>query len=81
MPGSFGIQRVVVYDILRKEKEGDLKDRSKAPKRSPNKTPDEVEDKAIEMKNKTRYGPQRLSIHLKRDITFFMLLQEQSGIS
>ena len=27
----FGITRVVVYDILEKEREGDLKDRSRAP--------------------------------------------------
>ncbi len=29
----FGIQRVVVYDILKKQQTGNLKDRSKAPKR------------------------------------------------
>lgn len=31
----FGIQRTVVYDILKKKKEGDLKDRSRAPLHSP----------------------------------------------
>lgn len=30
---AFGIQRVTVYDILKKKAEGDLKDRSKTPKR------------------------------------------------
>lgn len=29
----FGIERAVVYDILKKQKERDLKDRSKAPKK------------------------------------------------
>lgn len=29
----FGVQRVTVYDILKKQKEGDLKDRSKVPKK------------------------------------------------
>jgi len=41
----FGINRPVVYDILKKEKEGDLSDRSKAPKISPSKTSQAVEDK------------------------------------
>jgi len=63
---AFGINRPVVYDILRKEDEGDLKDRSKRPKNSPNKTPGEIEDKVIEIKNKTRLGPKRLSRHLKK---------------
>ena len=31
----FGIQRTVVYDILKKEGEGDLRDRSRAPLHSP----------------------------------------------
>lgn len=62
----FGIQRPVIYDILRKQGEGDLTDRSKAPKCCPNKTADEVENKVIEIKNKTRFGPKRLSIHLKK---------------
>ena len=62
----FGIQRPVVYDILGKEKNGDLADRSKAPKHTPNKTPDVIENKVIEVKNKTHFGPKRLSIHLKK---------------
>ena len=62
----FGINRVVVYDILKKETEGDLSDRSKAPKHSPNKTSPETEDKVIEVKNKTRMGAKRLSRYLKK---------------
>jgi len=62
----FGINRTVIYDILKKETEGDLADRSKAPKHSPNKVSSEIEDKVIEVKNKTRYGPKRLSRYLKR---------------
>ena len=65
---AFGIHRAVVYDILRKEKEGSLslqdpvgQDRSKAPKRQPKKTP-----QAIAEKNKTRLGPERLSRYLQR---------------
>ena len=62
----FSINRPVVYDILEKEKERDLKDRSKRPINSPNQTPAEIEDKVVEVKNKTRLGPKRLSRHLKK---------------
>lgn len=56
----FGINRTVVYDILRKEKEGNLKDCSRAPRNQPRRTPAQVEDKVIEVKCRTRYGPERL---------------------
>ena len=62
----FGINRTVVYDIIKKEREGDLKDRSRAPKHQPRKTPAAIEDKVIEIKNKTRLGPERLSRYLKQ---------------
>jgi len=62
----FGINRAVVYDIIKKEREGDLKDRSKAPKHQPRRTPAAIEDKVIEIKNKTRLGPERLSRYLKQ---------------
>ena len=62
----FGINRTVVYDIIKKEREGDLKDRSRAPKHQPRKTPAAIEDKVIEVKNKTRLGPERLSRYLKQ---------------
>ncbi len=50
----FGINRVVVYDILRKEEKGNLGDRPRAPKRQPRKTPLAVEHRVIEAKNKMR---------------------------
>jgi transposase len=62
----FGINRTVVYDILKKETGGDLSDRSKAPKHSPNKTSPETENKVIKAKNKTKMGAKRLSLYLKR---------------
>jgi transposase-like protein len=61
----FGITRAVVYDILRKDEADDLRDRSRAPKRQPGKTPARVEEKVIELKNKTHLGPERLSRYLK----------------
>ena len=63
---AFGINRPVVYDIIRKEQAGDLKDRSRTPLHQPRKTPGEIEKKVIEVKNKTRLGPERLSRYLKR---------------
>ncbi|OQX50535.1 hypothetical protein B5M47_03755, partial [candidate division CPR3 bacterium 4484_211] len=34
-------------------REGDLKDRPRTPKRQPSKTPSQIEDKVIEVKNQT----------------------------
>jgi transposase len=62
----FGINRSVVYDILKKQVEGDLKDRSRVPKHQPNRTPPETEQKVIEAKNKTHLGPKRLSLYLSK---------------
>lgn len=61
----FSITHAVVYDIARKEREGDLRDRSRAPKRQPRKTLAAIEDKVVVVKNKTRLGPERLSRYLK----------------
>jgi transposase len=61
----FGITRAVVYDIIQKEKEDDLRDRSRAPQHQPRRTPAEVEDKVVAAKNKTHLGPERLSRYLK----------------
>jgi transposase len=61
---TFGITRPVVYDILAKQRAGDLGDRSRAPHRQPRKTPPEVEEQVVAARNKTRLGPQRLSLYL-----------------
>ena len=62
----FGVNRPVVYDIQRKQREGDLRDRSKAPHNRPRRTAPEVETKVVEAKNKTRLGPIRLSVYLSK---------------
>jgi len=62
----FGITRAVVYDILKKDKEEDLRDRSRAPKGQPQKTSREVEDRVVMAKNKTHLGPERLSRYLQK---------------
>ena len=64
---AFGINRPVVYHILRKRKEGDLQDRPKTPKRQPNRTPPEVEARVISEKRKTHKGPIRLSLDLTKE--------------
>ena len=56
----FGINRPVVHNIIKKEKEGDLRGRAKVPKQQSRRTPMAIEDRAIEVKNRTRFGPERL---------------------
>ena len=63
---AFKINRSVVYDILRKQREGDVGDRSKVPRHQPNKTAPQVEDQVIEAKKRTGMGPKRLSIYLEK---------------
>jgi transposase len=62
----FGVNRCVVYDILKKDQEGDLRDRAKTPKHQPKKTGAEMEEQVIAAKNKTRLGPERLSRYLQQ---------------
>ena len=63
---AFGITRPTVYDILAKQKEGDLHDRSKTPKHQPRKTPPHIEEQVIAARNKTRLGPKRLQLYLAK---------------
>lgn len=63
---AFGIQRPVVYDILAKQRQGDLRDRSKAPHRQPRRTAEAIERQVVEAKNKTRLGPERLALWLRK---------------
>ena len=63
---AFGITRPVVYDSVKRHREGDLTDRSRAPKRYPHKTPDHIEDMVVVAKNKTRWGPKRWAIYLQK---------------
>ena len=61
----FGITRAVVYDILKKERDGDLRDRSRAPRHQPKKTLTEIEDRVVAVKNRAHLGPERLSRYLQ----------------
>jgi len=74
----FGIQRPVVYDLLKKNKEGDLKNRQKISKHQPNKTSTETE-KPLRLK-KDSPKTKGLSRYLKK-IKVFLFLQKQSGLS
>ena len=55
----------MVHDIINKEKEGDSRYRAKVPKHQSRRTPMAIEDRAIEVKNRTRLGPDISSRHLK----------------
>lgn len=63
---AFGINRTVVYDIIKRAKEGNLRDRPRVPKNQPRKTPREIENKVVEIKNKTQLSPKKLSEYLKK---------------
>jgi transposase len=76
----FGINRTVIYDFLRTEKEDNLKDRSRAPHHQPRRTPAQIEDQVIKVKCQTRYGAERLSRYLKQQ-EGLSLPPGQSGIS
>jgi len=56
--------------VRRYQKEGEegLKDRSRRPHHSPRRTPPEIEQKVIEARQKTGYGPKRLSLQLRQGI-------------
>jgi len=56
--------RRTIYKALRKDEVGDLKDSSTAPKNVPNRTASNIEEKVIEIKKKTRYGPIRIADEL-----------------
>ena len=62
----FSITRPIVYKAIRKRNEGSLLDSSRTPHNQPKKTKEDIEDKVINAKNKTRLGPKRLSIYLKK---------------
>jgi len=56
--------RRTIYKALKKESTGNLKDTSTAPKHVPNRTAFGIEEKVIEIKKKTRYGPVRIADEL-----------------
>ena len=58
------VTRKTIYKALAKDKKGDLDDLSTAPKTVPNRTASDIEDKVIEIKGKTRYGPIRIADEL-----------------
>lgn len=56
--------RKTIYKALEKDKGGDLDDSSTAPLHIHNRTDKLIEDKVIEIKQKTRYGPIRIADEL-----------------
>ncbi len=56
----FGIQRLIVYDILERGRLGHLKDKSRVPKKMANKTPIEIERRILRVQKRTGFGAKRL---------------------
>ena len=56
--------RRTIYKALKKDELGNLDDSSTAPKSVPNRTAKDIEDKVIEIKKKTSYGPIRIADEL-----------------
>lgn len=61
----FGITRAVVYDIIRRDEAGSLKDRSRTPKNQPRRTPQEIENRVIKLANQMRLSPSKLSSYIR----------------
>lgn len=57
--------RKTVYKAIEKKGKGDLDDESKVPKVIHNKTSDDIEKKILSIKEKTNYGPIRISEELE----------------
>jgi len=51
----------VLCDIPKKDKMGDLRDRPRVLQHQPRKTPTGIEDRVVAAKNRTHWGPERLS--------------------
>lgn len=58
------ITRKTVYKTIKKEKTGNLDDLSHKAYHIANKTPKDIEEKTVETKNKTNYGPKRIKEEL-----------------
>jgi transposase len=63
--------RRTIYKALKKDEDGNLDDFSTAPKTIPNRTDPAIEEKVIDIKQKTHYGPIRIADELleQHDIT------------
>lgn len=57
--------RRTIYKTIKKDKSGNLNDTSTSPKHVPNRTASSIEDKVIEIKRKTQFGPIRIADELK----------------
>ena len=63
----FGLTRTVVYDIIRKFKEGNLQDRSRTPKRVANQTPRMIEKLVVSISQQEKIGPKAISFKLYKE--------------
>lgn len=64
---AFGVTRMVVYDIIGKFKEGNLADRSRAPKKVANKTPQYIEQMVVDLRQRENIGAKAISFKLYKE--------------
>lgn len=69
----FGLTRAVVYDIIRKKQQGNLQDRSRAPKKVVNRTHRLIEQLVISLREQEKrggdkiLGPKAISFNLYKE--------------
>ena len=61
----FKISRATVYKAIQKDAENDLNDSSRAPHRLHYKTDSELEDRVLQIRKQTGYGPLRIKEELE----------------
>lgn len=63
----FGLTRAVIYDIIRKKQQDNLQDRSRAPKRVANRTPPQIEQLVVNIRQQQNLGPKAISFKLYKE--------------
>lgn len=76
----FRVQRLTVYDILKKAQQSDLTNRSKAPKTVRNKTPLAIERIILQTKLSTGYGAKKLSKYLALNFNLQLPVSTIKGV-
>lgn len=63
----FMVTRRVVYDIIKRNKQGLLKDLSRVPKTLRNKTPDETQELVVRLHTKHNFSARQIEAYLKQN--------------
>jgi len=76
----FGIQRLTVYDIIKRGKIESLRDQSRTPKTVVNKTALMIENKILAVKKRTGFGAKKLVKYLAKKYQLIIPLGTLRGI-